>query len=308
MLRHREAHRQPIYAVAFNQVDASLVDTFAACGANRVTIYGLTQGKGQEDGTSGVLSTTDQGPQARSNKRVNRADGKGADGELHGYSLQVLQAYCDEDKDERFYCCDWGVDGGMSVDGGQLSGGLLAVAGAMRHIKVLDCCTGNVRAVLSGHGGDVFEVRFHPCERSLLLSASNDESVRLWHVRLAECLATFSGHRDAVVTLDVRLDGKCFATGSFDGSIKLWSLDDERMRQRIETATAAAAALLPLSEASSGAVDERVEEGDAAKCAMRADQDDAVGDAKSAESAALDPEDEGACSHHERRRVRHGLW
>ena len=36
MLRQREGHRQEIYAAVWNQVDASLADTFATCGLNRI--------------------------------------------------------------------------------------------------------------------------------------------------------------------------------------------------------------------------------------------------------------------------------
>ena len=44
VLRHRESHAESLYAVAFNQVDASLASTFATVGANRVTVYSIQPG------------------------------------------------------------------------------------------------------------------------------------------------------------------------------------------------------------------------------------------------------------------------
>ena len=32
LLRHRESHEEAIYAIAFNQIDASLADVFATVG------------------------------------------------------------------------------------------------------------------------------------------------------------------------------------------------------------------------------------------------------------------------------------
>ena len=37
----REPHGQPVYAVAFNDVDAAHADVFATVGANWVSIYRL---------------------------------------------------------------------------------------------------------------------------------------------------------------------------------------------------------------------------------------------------------------------------
>ena len=238
MLMERESHRQPIYAVAWNQVDASLRDVFASVGSNRISVYRLSEAEeGQsvaEEGQS-VAAV----PPHKANKR--RA-GSCPPPALAGRALMLQQAYRDANTDERFYCCDWGLR--VAVDG-ESATSLLAVAGALRHIKLIDCCKGLVDTVLRGHGGDINELRFHPRRRALLLSASADESVRLWHTGLAQCLATFTGHaghRDSVVSVDIRLDGRAFATGSIDGSIKVWSLDSAPLEARIAAADEAASA------------------------------------------------------------------
>ena len=206
-MRHRESHRNPIYAIAFNHVDASLAHTFATVGANRATVYRL-----DDPSTNGGEKEVHL-PEGRKRGRACRA-------------LTTLQAYCDGDEDENFYCCAWGVEKADSSPEGSI-GSLLAIGGENRHIKVLDCCVGGVRCVLPGHGYAINEVKFHPHIHELLLSASEDESIRLWHVHAAVCLATFcgdQGHRGAVVAIDVRPDGDAFASCSVDGTVKVWSL------------------------------------------------------------------------------------
>ena len=226
LIRHRESHQEAIYQVAFNDVDTSLTSTFATVGANRVTVYGLVEASAADEAAETVVET---------------AGTKRGSDVVAPPTLKTLQAYCDEDEQECFYCCAWGVE--EAATSGEL-GSLLAVAGAQRHIKVLDCCTATVRCVLAGHGGAVNELRFHPTSHSLLLSASADESLRLWHVPTSLCLATYAGdagHRDAVVSLDIRFDGAAFASGSIDGTVKVWPIHTEALLEQVATADAAAA-------------------------------------------------------------------
>ena len=103
---------------------------------------------------------------------------------------------------------------------------------------------GTVHCILQGHGGAINDMRFHPQERALLLSASADESIRLWHIGARCCLATFAGHAghlDSVVSLDVRLDGGALASGSIDGSVKVWALDTPELAARVTAANQLAA-------------------------------------------------------------------
>ena len=78
---------------------------------------------------------------------------------------------------------------------------------------------------LMGHGNSINDLRFHPYKPSLLLSASKDESIRLWDVRAVVCVAIFSGdqgHRGEVLSLDVHLDGQRFVSGGMDNAVKAW--------------------------------------------------------------------------------------
>lgn len=77
------------------------------------------------------------------------------------------------------------------------------------------------------------DVRSHPCAPHLLLTASKDESCRLWNVDNGLCLAIFSGaqgHRNEVLTvdlkvLDLRENDLMFVSGAMDNMVKVWSMN-----------------------------------------------------------------------------------
>ncbi|DAZ94752.1 TPA: hypothetical protein N0F65_011568 [Lagenidium giganteum] len=148
---------------------------------------------------------------------------------LENGSLDVVQVYCDGDAEEQFFTVVWTVD--------VLTGSpLLAAAGYRGHIKIINCITQSVVTVLSGHGNSVNELRFHPVDPSLLLSASKDESVRLWNTLTGVCIAIFAGHlghRDEVLSVDVHLKGSCFVSAGMDNTIKVWDLEDRVVQTAI---------------------------------------------------------------------------
>jgi len=136
--------------------------------------------------------------------------------------IEVRQVYVDEDQSESYFCCAWSVAPWCEEQP------LLAVAGQLGIIRVLDCVRHNVSRTLMGHGNSVNDLRFHPYQPELLLSASKDESIRLWNVASCVCVALFTGdsaHRGEVLSLDFHLDGKQFVSAGMDNAIKIWSLD-----------------------------------------------------------------------------------
>ncbi|WVZ86716.1 hypothetical protein U9M48_033459 [Paspalum notatum var. saurae] len=207
--KHTEGKR-PLYAIGFNFMDARYYDVFATVGGNRVTTYRC----------------------------------------LENGSFGLLQAYVDEDKDESFYTLSWARD---HVDGSPL----LVAAGSNGIIRVINCATEKLaKPLLSmisesevhllvkmcicflvihdqsfvGHGDSINEIRTQALKPSLIISASKDESVRLWNVHTGICILIFAGaggHRNEVLSVDFHpSDIERFASCGMDNTVKIWSMKE----------------------------------------------------------------------------------
>lgn len=114
---------------------------------------------------------------------------------------------------------------------------LLCLAGKRGMIKVVDTRRRSLFFTLTGHGNDVNELKPCPSNEWLLLSASKDESIRLWNLRRAVCVAIFSGHhghKSGVLSIDWHSSGTHFVSGGMDNTIKLWSLKSDAIKTAIE--------------------------------------------------------------------------
>lgn len=60
--------------------------------------------------------------------------------------------------------------------------------------------------------------------QALVLTGSNDETIKVWNLKNSQCLMTLLGHSDLVRTLDVDLDHHRLVSGSYDKTIKVWDL------------------------------------------------------------------------------------
>jgi len=58
----------------------------------------------------------------------------------------------------------------------------------------------------------------------MLLSSSRDMTLRLWCPIEEKCLATLSGHKDAVTSCDMAIDGLRLVSGDSSGLLKFWDL------------------------------------------------------------------------------------
>lgn len=88
-----------------------------------------------------------------------------------------------------------------------------------------------------GHGQAINEIKFHPSQHHLLLSASKDYSLRLWNIRTDACVVIFGGvegHRDEVLSMDFDILGNRIISSSMDHSIKLWCLNKPNICSAIE--------------------------------------------------------------------------
>ncbi|XP_042519124.1 polycomb group protein FIE1-like [Macadamia integrifolia] len=95
---------------------------------------------------------------------------------------------------------------------------VFATVGGNR-VTVYQCLEGGVIAILQsyvdedsfvGHGDSINEVRTQTLKPSLVISASKDESVRLWNVRTGICILIFAGaggHRNEVLSVWIASPG-----------------------------------------------------------------------------------------------------
>eukprot|EP00941_MAST-03F_sp_MAST-3F-sp1_P003589 g3589.t1 len=143
--------------------------------------------------------------------------------------VELIQTYVDEDVDNALFCCDWTVDRENDHP-------LLAFGGRRGHVKVIDVSTFQVVKILKGHGDAVNDMQFHPVDENLLLTASKDESIRLWNLQTGTCAVIFAGnegHRAAVLSIDCHPCGNCFLSSGMDNCVKIWSLEDIEVQKAI---------------------------------------------------------------------------
>ncbi|CAN6884885.1 unnamed protein product [Brassica oleracea] len=141
---------------------------------------------------------------------------------LEDGGISSLHSYTDEDNEESFYTVSWacGVEGNPFVAAGGVKG----------IIRVLNVKEKMVHKTLVGHGDSVNEIKTHHMKPQLVLSASKDESVRLWNVETGICILIFagtSGHRYEVVSVDFHPHDKHrFVSCGMDTTIKIWSMKE----------------------------------------------------------------------------------
>lgn len=190
-----------------------------------------------------------------------------------GCGMRPIQAYIDIDTEEIFYTCLFlgrGVGsshGYKPYDEADLNTGqnqnndhdsntcqmesykqladlstydgpqLCCVAGTRGIIKIIDTVRMKLLLTLSGHGHEIFDMSLCPTDKWLLLSASKDESLRLWNVQNAQCLAIFAGHeghRDAILSVDWHPLGEMFVSSGMDEQIKIWSISGKVIQEAIK--------------------------------------------------------------------------
>jgi WD40 repeat protein len=156
---------------------------------------------------------------------------------------------------------DWVMSVAWSPDGAQL-----ASASRDRTARVYDTKTGDLEATYTGHTGPIFDVAFSS-DGKLVYSGGRDKKIHVWEAKdgkksgeingfedeiykllvlddalfsvsadrrvrqhsvgKKELVRTYSGHGDVVYS--VALQNKRLATGSYDGEVRVWTIEDGRL-------------------------------------------------------------------------------
>lgn len=115
---------------------------------------------------------------------------------------------------------------------------LIATGSWDRSIKVWDLDTKEILHDLGGpehtntsmnsygHSNTVCDLSFSP-DASVLASASDDETVRLWNMMNGHEIKIFLGHDNGITSVDYARNGKYVLTASLDTTLKLWDTAQE---------------------------------------------------------------------------------
>jgi WD40 repeat protein len=113
---------------------------------------------------------------------------------------------------------------------------ILAVGGSNCIIKILDLTNKKEFGRLIGHRNDVYDLKFSPQNKNILLSASKDFSIRIWNIKNSLQIAILGGpkgHSADVLSIDWHLSGDYIVSSGIDNCIKIWKIYDN-IRENIE--------------------------------------------------------------------------
>jgi WD40 repeat protein len=122
--------------------------------------------------------------------------------------------------------------GGWSVSYA-LQGGLVAVCGLDRSIRLWDPISGAELRSLDGHLSTAWVAAFLP-DGQRLVSAGEDGTIRIWGARDGTEIGQVTGHSGPIWCMALSRDGRLIATGGSDGAVRIWDLATGRLRRICE--------------------------------------------------------------------------
>ncbi|KAF1988885.1 WD40 repeat-like protein [Aulographum hederae CBS 113979] len=108
-----------------------------------------------------------------------------------------------------------------ATDGGISSGGVLSVA-AGKTVYFFDGARPGELIKSVQTGNDVASVALHSGHRKFVTGGAGDTWVRVWDFDEEKELEMGKGHHGPIWSVSFSPDGKLYATGSEDGTVKLW--------------------------------------------------------------------------------------
>lgn len=213
----QESHKEPIWCVSWSkgfsqsttEAQNQCVSRYlATCGSRYATVYRI------------VFDSN----------HSRRVDSK---------HFVMTQSHVTEDQEESFYACTFaGRSGGDSIAtmSNKRMPELLCVGGKRRLIHVIDLAAKKTVMTLHGHGDAILSLKPCPIDEWILLSSSEDESIRLWNLRSGAPVAVLKGregHMDSVVSAAWNPAASLIVSSGMDTTIKIW---DAREGSEIERA------------------------------------------------------------------------
>ncbi|KAK1984140.1 WD40-repeat-containing domain protein [Colletotrichum cereale] len=86
---------------------------------------------------------------------------------------------------------------------------------------------------LEGHHGAVSSVAFSH-DSTLIVSASSDQTVRVWRTDTGECIQTLEGHTDWVSSVAFSHDSTLIVSASYDRTVRVWRTETGECFQTLE--------------------------------------------------------------------------
>jgi U3 small nucleolar RNA-associated protein 12 len=121
--------------------------------------------------------------------------------------------------------------------------------GRERTISVMSCPTGSVIASnnrlysLRGHRDQITSIRFLTTTASpstststspgYILTSSKDTFLKLWDLSTQHCIQTVVAHRSELWSFDIDQSGTMIFTGSGEGELKAWKIDQDALNEGI---------------------------------------------------------------------------
>jgi WD40 repeat protein len=209
-----ESHGKPVYGAAFAPIACLSSDA-----VDSLSDDSSTEKKRPSTSDSGpeklYLLATCGGPGVR----VYSA----ASGGYGSQDLQLLVSFASpasKSRAEDCYTCAWAIEE-------ETGDNLLCMGYDNGIIRVIHLRDNTVRHTFLGHSGAVNFLTVNPRRPSWLLSASKDESLRLWDLKTGHCFAIFcglQGHRGEVLFCEWHHSGERFLSCGMDCTIREWSV------------------------------------------------------------------------------------
>jgi len=143
-----------------------------------------------------------------------------------GGGITLLQAYVDINREEEFYTVKWTT----KLTDASKAESLLLLGGNGSVLRVINVSSGALEWSAPGHGAPINDVAAHPLRPHIAITASRDQSLRVWNIASKCCVAVIGGeggHRNEILSVAFSdLDCNRFASAGMDNAVKIWDLAD----------------------------------------------------------------------------------